>query len=110
MLILDAQLPPTLAVWISDTFKIDCFSATFLGLRDASDIEIFNFARQNQSIVITKDDDFVELLNRLGSPPKILWLTCGNTSKERLKVIFENHLKTSLELLKSTNLVEISGI
>ena len=89
MLILDAQLPPSLALWIPETFEITCFSTTYLGLRDANDIETFNFARQNQAIVITKDDDFVELLNRRGSPPKILWLTCGNTSKERLKIIFE---------------------
>ena len=33
--------------------------------------------------MITKDRDFVELLGRLGPPPKIIWITCGNTSNTR---------------------------
>jgi predicted nuclease of predicted toxin-antitoxin system len=89
MIILDAHLPPALAVWISETFDIPCFSAQFLDLRHAEDEEIFTFSKTRNAIVITKDDDFVSLLNRFGSPPKVFWLTCGNTSKSRLKEIFE---------------------
>lgn len=109
MLILDAHLPPSLAVWITETFGIATYSASFLGLRDANDTEIFAEARRRQAIVLTKDDDFVELLDRLGSPPKIIWLTCGNTSKQRLKFILESHLVTALHIIETTDLVEIAG-
>jgi predicted nuclease of predicted toxin-antitoxin system len=48
------------------------------------------------------------LLDRFGAPPKIIWLTCGNTSNERLKQIFTTHLSAALEILaKGDNFVEI---
>ena len=109
MLILDAHLPPGLAAGVTELVGISCYSATYLGLREASDIEIFELAHQKNAIVITKDDDFVKLLHRFGSPPKIIWLTCGNTSKQRLKIIFERYLLTSIQLLDNNDLVEISG-
>jgi len=50
------------------------------------------------------------LLDRLGPPPKIIWLTCGNTSNKRLKEILSAHLQNSVVLLKSSdNIVEIRG-
>lgn len=109
ILILDAHLPPSLASWVTDLFEISCFSASYLGLRDATDKEIFDNARLRNAILLTKDNDFVELLSRLGSPPKVIWLTCGNTSKQRLKEILEAHLLTSLQLLGNSDLVEITG-
>lgn len=109
MIILDAHLPPALAVWITETFKIPCFSAQFLDLRHAEDEEIFAFSKERNAIVITKDDDFVSLLNRIGSPPKVIWLTCGNTSKSRLKEILERNLESALALLETNALVEITG-
>ena len=54
-----------------------------LDLREAEDPDIFYKAREADAIVITKDRDFVELLGRLGPPPKIIWITCGNTSNAR---------------------------
>ncbi|MET7255477.1 DUF5615 family PIN-like protein [Dyadobacter fermentans] len=110
MIILDAQLPPALAVWITETFEIPCFSVQFLNLRHAEDQDIFSFSKTKNAIVITKDDDFVSLLNRFGSPPKVIWLTCGNTSKNRLKEIFEANLASALALLETNDLVEITGL
>jgi predicted nuclease of predicted toxin-antitoxin system len=59
--------------------------------------------------VITKDDDFVTLLDRNGIPPKVIWLTCGNTSKARLQEIFTANLGNALALLAAADLVEITG-
>jgi predicted nuclease of predicted toxin-antitoxin system len=59
---------------------------------------------------MTKDKDFVDLLERLEAPPQIIWLTCGKTSNTRLREIFSSVLPTALELLRSGEpLVEISG-
>ena len=46
-----------------------------LGLREAKDPEIFAAARLAEAIVLTKDADFVELVERLGPPPRLLWIT-----------------------------------
>ncbi len=47
---------------------------------------------------MTKDSDFVLLLDRLGAPPQVIWITCGNTSNARLKEILANNLPKGLEV------------
>jgi predicted nuclease of predicted toxin-antitoxin system len=84
----DAQLPPMLAEWISREYGVDAKSLRDLGLRDASDIEIFQAAHKAQAIVISKDNDFVELVSRHGPPPQLLWVTCGNVTNKRLQEVF----------------------
>ena len=107
-IIVDAQLSPSLALWLTQTFDIEAYSVKFLGLRDARDRDIFEEARKLNAIVLTKDDDFVKLGAEKGSPPKIIWVTCGNTSNQRMKEILTQHLFNALSLLKTTDLVEIS--
>ncbi len=107
---LDAQLSPVLAPWIQANFNISCLAVRDIGLRDATDEEIFFEARKQNAIVVSKDADFVNLVKFHHSPPKIIWLTCGNTSNKRLKQIFIQHLSTALTLLQGTDdLVEITG-
>ncbi len=60
---------------------------------------------------MTKDSDFVLLLERFGPLPQIVWITCGHTSNARLKEILTNTLPRALELLRSgERLVEISTV
>ena len=78
---IDAQLSPTIATWIDSTFEdISAFALRDLGLRDAEDLEIFEAAKAQEVIFLTKDSDFIDLVERKNAPPKIIWLTCGNTS------------------------------
>lgn len=105
----DAHLSPAIATWIIATFGIPTLSLRDLGLRDAEDPEIFEAARFQEVIFMTKDSDFVELVDRFGSPPQIIWLTCGNTSNARLQEILMTTLPSALELLRAGEaLVEIS--
>lgn len=108
-IILDAHIPPALATWISGYFDVKCYSLKYLQLREASDEVIFGEGKKRNAIVITKDADFLNLQSKLGAPPKVIWLTCGNTSKDRLKEIFTQHLPQALVLLEESDLVEISG-
>jgi predicted nuclease of predicted toxin-antitoxin system len=79
-------------------------------LRDAKDKEIFEAARQEKAVVMTKDSDFVLLLDKLGVPPQVIWVTCGNTSNARLKEVLTNTLSKALDLLNlGEKLVEISA-
>jgi predicted nuclease of predicted toxin-antitoxin system len=108
---IDAQMSPMIAAWISSTFSVTAVAIRDLGLRDAEDKEIFEAARRGNAIVMTKDSDFILLLDRLGAPPQVIWVTCGNTSNARLKEILTNTLPKALELLASgEELVEISAI
>jgi predicted nuclease of predicted toxin-antitoxin system len=106
----DAHLSPAIATWISTTLEIEAVALRDLGLRDAEDTEIFQVAKAQRAILMTKDSDFVDLVERFGSPPQIIWLTCGNTSNARLREILSETLPRALELLAAgETLVEISG-
>ena len=76
--------------WLSDTFGVTAHAVRDLGLRDAKDLPIFHAAREAGAVIMSKDSDFVLLLERLGPPPQILWVTCGNTSNARLRDILES--------------------
>jgi predicted nuclease of predicted toxin-antitoxin system len=105
---LDAQLPPSAAPWITATFGVEAVAVRDLGLRDAKDPPIFQAARAAGAVVMTKDSDFAEMVRRLGSPPQVLWVTCGNTSNARLREILTQVLPAALELLaRGESLVEI---
>ncbi len=106
----DAHLSPAIATWMTSTFGVEAIALRDLGLRDAEDSEIFEAAKAQEAIVMTKDSDFVDLVDRLGFPPQIIWLTCGNTSNAKLRKILSETLPRALELLASgETLVEISG-
>ncbi len=106
----NAQLSPAIATWIANTFRIEAVALRDLELRDAEDVEIFEAAKATDAIVMTKDSDFVDLVERLGSPPQIIGLTCGNTSNAQLREILSRTLHRALELLRAGEvLVEISG-
>jgi predicted nuclease of predicted toxin-antitoxin system len=106
----DAHLSPAIAAWITTTFGITAFALRDIGLRDAEDPDIFEAAKTQEVIMLTKDSDFADLANRFGAPPQIIWLTCGNTSNARLKEILNATLLEALEILCSGEiLVEISG-
>jgi predicted nuclease of predicted toxin-antitoxin system len=107
---IDAHLSPAIATWITSRFGITAIALRDLGLRDAENPEIFEAAKAQSVIFMTKDSDFVDLVERLEAPPQIIWLTCGNTSNDRLREILSETLPRALELLRAgETLVEISG-
>ncbi|HOF88970.1 MAG TPA: DUF5615 family PIN-like protein [Armatimonadota bacterium] len=105
---IDAQLPPAIAPWIREHFGIDTFAVRSLGLRDALDKKIFQAARAASAIIVTKDGDFLRLLDQYGPPPHVIWVRCGNTSNARLREILLATLAQALALLQAGEaLVEI---
>jgi len=72
-----------------------------LGLRDALDPEIFQAARQANALVMTKDRDFINLLEQNGPPPQVIWLRTGNSSNQALQETLASTLAPALDLLSS---------
>jgi predicted nuclease of predicted toxin-antitoxin system len=105
----DAQLPPVLSRWIEDREHVQAVHVSEIGLLTAEDPEIFEKARSAGAIVMTKDEDFVQLQERRGVPPQLLWLTCGNISNPQLKVFLLSRWERAIELLRAGEpLVEIN--
>ncbi|MEO0014579.1 MAG: hypothetical protein RLZZ535_2968 [Cyanobacteriota bacterium] len=51
----DAHLSPAIATWIISTFRVEAVALRDLGLRDAEDTEIFEAAKAQEVIVMTKE-------------------------------------------------------
>ena len=105
---LDAQLSPKIADWISKNFDVNCIPVRELNLTRAKDPEIFKSALENKVTVMTKDSDFIRLQEMNSISPQIIWLTCGNTSNEKLKIILLKTFPKALEMVrKGEKLTEI---
>jgi predicted nuclease of predicted toxin-antitoxin system len=107
----DAQLSPAIARLLATRFDIDAVAVRDMGHRDSTDRAIFEAAREAGAVVLTKDSDYVDLVRRLGAPPQIIWITCGNTSNARLREVLERAFPEAQRLLQSGEaLVEISDL
>ncbi len=103
---LDNHLSP----WIAEEFHEPCIQVRDLGLARAPDREIFVAARLQARVFITKDIDFAELVSRMGPPPGIILLTCGNTSASYVQTLLKTQLAAALHLITAGEpLVEIGG-
>ena len=66
---IDAQLSPHLAPWLIENFRVEARAVRDIDLRNADDREIYASARAANAVVMTKDSDFIVLLDELGPPP-----------------------------------------
>lgn len=109
---IDAHLSPALAAWINRTYEgITAKSVRAVGLRDAADEEIFRAARKADVVMMSKDGDFLNLLDRYGPPPKVIWITCGNTSNQQMRSILKQMLPAAVRLLDADEtIVEIGDL
>jgi predicted nuclease of predicted toxin-antitoxin system len=105
----DAQLPPALARWLAEEFTIEANHVIDMGLVDADDAPIFNAARvASITAVITKDEDFVRLLEQHGPPPQVVWITVGNIrNRELRRVVLDAWPRVAELLVANEALVEI---
>jgi predicted nuclease of predicted toxin-antitoxin system len=98
---IDAQLSPSLAPWIIENFSIKAVALRDIGLHNASDRRIFQAAKTEGAIIMSKDSDFLDLIYLEGIPPQAIWITCGNTSNQNLKKILSTTLNTAINLLSA---------
>jgi len=72
-LLFDENLSPRLAARLSSLFP-DCVHVRDVGLKQADDREIWQWARDHNDTVVTTDSDFVAMVIRIGPPPKVIHL------------------------------------
>lgn len=107
----DAQLPPQVAIWLSETFGIEAKALRDLGMRDATDKDIFSAAAAAHAVILTKDRDFVDMAMIFGAPPKVIWLTCGNCTNRHLRAVVLHQFDQAIRLLESgEDIVEIEDV
>ena len=60
-------------------------------LKGSTDDEIWDYARNDHFIVVSKDSDFYQRALLRGSPPKVVWLRIGNCSTQMIRDLLEAH-------------------
>lgn len=61
------------------------------GLENASDMEIWQYARKNDLAIVTFDADFSDISLIKGIPPKIIWLRTGNMNTKEITECLRSH-------------------
>jgi len=107
-ILLDANISWKLVSKLTPVFG-ECAHVDFIGLdTPPQDIDIWNYAQDNGFIIITKDNDFVELMDLYGFPPKVVLLKTGNNSSKALTELLINIREKIIELENSNfGLLEI---
>jgi len=89
-LLFDENLPPSLVGAIQDRYPgsahvHDC------GLGASDDAIIWEYARINAFIIVTKDSDYEQRSVLLGAPPKVIWVRTGNCTTSHLTSLLAAH-------------------
>jgi predicted nuclease of predicted toxin-antitoxin system len=91
LLLFDQNLSPRLVNLLADIYP-GSVHVDRMGLPTAPDREVWDYARQHDYIVVTKDADFSELSLLLGFPPKVIWIRRGNCSTRDIEgLLRENY-------------------
>jgi predicted nuclease of predicted toxin-antitoxin system len=106
--LIDAQLPPGLARWLTVQGHFAVHVAE-LGMTEAEDPAIWEKACSLACHLITKDEDFVVIRERSGAGPSVIWLRIGNAINRVLIKWFEKSLPAAIEAINvGTPIVEIN--
>lgn len=97
-LLLDHNLSPKLVQRLAELYP-GSSHVHLLGLDRADDRTVWEYARDRDCIIVTKDADFSELLPLYGFPPKIVWIRRGNCSTK----IIEALLRDNFEAIETMN-------
>jgi predicted nuclease of predicted toxin-antitoxin system len=76
-LLLDQNISHKVIQYLPDQFK-GSTSVKKERLINLPDKEIWEFAKENDFIIVTQDSDFNNLNSLYGFPPKVIWIRTGN--------------------------------
>ncbi len=99
-LLLDENLSRRLVPMLQSAYP-NSSQVALLRLESATDREIWEYAKENDFIIVTRDSDFHELSTLYGVPPRIIWLKTGNQSKEStLRSLLEHKVQIDTALFQ----------
>jgi len=86
--LIDNQLP----VGLSDHLRkhgLDTLHVSQCGLEQGRDQEIWDYAKVNNCVIVSKDEDFVYLSGNDSSGPPFVWVRLGNCRNAVLFAAFD---------------------
>lgn len=101
-LLFDENLSHKLARLLEDTFP-NSIHVRDVGLKAADDPLVWEYAKINGLILVSKDSDMHQRSFLFGPPPKVVWVCLGNARLQMLKscfgttaILLEHFTRTSM--------------
>ncbi len=86
----------------------ECKQVSHIGLNDRDDLDIWQYARDNNYAIVTFDSDFYDISLINGFPPKIIWLRTGNLTTSDILQLLKTNFETIKRFLNNTEFSDIA--
>ena len=95
-LLFDENLSHKLAHRLADLFP-DSVHVREIGMKASEDPKVWDYAKDNDFMIVSKDADMHDLSLVFGNPPKVVWIRLGNCSTSQV----ENLIRREFDVIKS---------
>jgi predicted nuclease of predicted toxin-antitoxin system len=102
-LLFDQNLSRKLTYTLADIFP-NSSHVQFHDLAKKTDTTIWEFPKANDFCIVTQDADFPEKSRLNGSPPKVIWLRCGNAPTKQVEALIRSGKEAIQKLLDNPHL------
>ena len=79
-----------------------------MGLHESTDGTIWQYARDHDFMIVSKDIDMMELCVLHGAPPKLIWLRLENCSTSVVEEVLTRNWQSVAALAADTSRVYLS--
>jgi predicted nuclease of predicted toxin-antitoxin system len=101
-LLFDENISYKLCQRLSDVFPNSSHIKTFQ-LERGEDIQIWEFAKGKNFIIVTQDSDFNDISTIRGFPPYVIWLRTGNAKTMEIEKVLRQNYQQIVEIVKTGN-------
>jgi predicted nuclease of predicted toxin-antitoxin system len=91
-LLFDENLSPKLPSRLSDVFP-NSLHVREVGMNATIDPVVWDYAKDNDLMIVSKDSDMHDLSLVFGNPPKVIWLRLGNCSTRQVESLLRRELE-----------------
>jgi predicted nuclease of predicted toxin-antitoxin system len=92
-LLFDENLSPKLPKRLNDLFP-HSLHVREVGMKATIDPIVWNYAKDNDLMIVSKDADMHDLSLVFGNPPKVIWLRLGNCSTLEVENLLRREFST----------------
>lgn len=99
-LLLDENISSKLVKYLTNDFP-ESSHIDYLQMQGTTDTNIWNYAKEHNYIIVSKDNDFRQRSFLFGFPPKVIWLSVGNRGTTVIKDILLSNARTIEQFSKN---------
>ena len=92
-LLFDENLSPKLSLCLTDIFP-NSLHVRDVGMKSTIDPIVWDYAKLNDLMIVSKDADMHDLSLVFGNPPKVIWIRLGNCSTLQVESLLRREFDT----------------